>query len=518
MAKGSGKMKRFLLCVLRGLMNLIYAVMKLLTAPGDRVLFISRQSDTPGENFLLIAEEIRKRSPGTQLRFSCKKDKSGLYGFGHPLLMLDRMRLLAGSRVCVTESGTAEIGILKHRKELRVIQIWNTMAPFRRFAWQTVDAPGGIDFDTADGLRLHGGYDYIIVGSEFARDIFSEAMNTDKSRVLALGLPITDTLPKKDSEQAKFKLWRLHPSTCGKKTVLYAPTGRNGNAPCEEFVACFDYGDAAPVIKLHPGDCHTVINDRRAIVDTEMTIIEAISAADVIVTDYSGVCAEACLLDKPVYFYTPDRERFAGSVGLNIDPAELFPEITFDSAEKLTEAIKNGGNKDSVRKMREMLAGSCKGDSAKSIADLVLEALQTSDNKKASFKRSGLRDFAARCSYGVKYLGLKIDPKLILFESKATQTYDGAVKELYEKLLADKRYGSCRFAWAVTEPEEESIPGNGTVLAVKFGSSEHMQLHARARAIVSDAPVSERVKLRRQQDYILADNNAADRLRRAVIS
>lgn len=511
-------MKRFLLCVLRGLMNLVYAVMKLLTVPRDRVLFISRQSDNPGENFLLIAEEIRKRSPGTQLRFSCKRDRSGRYGFGNPFLMLDRMRLLAGSEVCITESGTAEIGILKHRKELCVIQIWNTMAPFRKFAWQTVDTPDGIDFETADGLRLHGGYDYIIVGSEFARDIFSEAMNTDKSRVLALGLPVTDALPGKDSEQAKFKLWRLHPATCGKKTVLYAPTARKGSVPCEELISHFDYSSAALVIKLHPGDFRTVMGDRRAAVDTEMTIGEAISAADVIVTDYSGVSAEASLLDKPVYFYTPDKEQYAGSAGLNIDPSEMFPEITFDSAECLVEAIKNDACRGQTEKIREMLAGSCKGDSAKSIADLALEALQEFEAEKAPAKSSGLRDIAARYSYAIKYLGSKIDPMLILFESKNTRSYDGAVRELYESVLEDKKFENCRFAWAVAEPDEESIPGNGTVLVVKFGSTEHLQLHARARVIISDAPMSERIVLRKQQDYVLADKNARERLRWAVLS
>ncbi len=510
-------MKKVLLCILRGLMNFIYSIMKLLTIPRDRVLFISRQSDTPSENLLLIAEDIRKRSPGTELRFSCKKDRRGHYGFRHPFLMLDRMRLLAGSRVCITESGTAELGILKHREGLRIIQIWHSMAPFKKFAWQTVDTPDGLDFDTADGLRLHGGYDYIIVGSEFAREMFSEAMNTDKSKILALGLPVTDMLIGGDSEKDRYKLWKLHPSTCGKKTVVYAPTLRGGSVPCEELVSCFDYSSASLVIKLHPRDSRTVISDRRVMVDTEMTINEIIRAADIIVTDYSGVAAEASLLDKPVYFYTPDMEKYAGSVGFNVDPSKLFPEITFDSAERLVEAINSDVcSSDSVHRIREMLAGSCKGNSAKSIADLAAEiSVQSNASAAVHSKSSGFRDFAARCSYTVKYLGAKIDPMLILFESKQTHSYAGDVKELYEAVLADKKYENCRFAWAVAEPEDETIAGT-TVLTVKYGSSEHLQLHARARVIVSDAPVSERVKLRPQQKYLIADGNTKEMLRRAI--
>ncbi len=513
-------MKKFAICILRGLMSFIYAIMKILAPPRDRVLFISRRADSASENFLLIAEEIRKRSPNTELRFSCKKDKSGRYGFSHPFLMLDRMRLLAGSKVCITESGTAEIGMLRHREELRIIQIWHSMAPFKKFGWQIVGDDKEIDPVVAEGLRLHSGYDYVIVGSEYVREMFSEALNTDRSRVLSLGLPVTDELLERDGEKDRYKLWKLHPSTCGKRIVVYAPTLRKDRAvPCEELISAFDFENSSLVVKLHPKDRKTKISDERVVVDTEMTIQEAIRAADIIVTDYSGVSAEASIMGKPVYFYTPDMEAYAGKGGMNIDPAELFPEITFDNPSELAAAInRNEDCSENSRKIREKLADACKGDSARSIAYLATETTiqNTAASPKTEEKSSKISNFLARCAYSAKYTGARIDPMLILFESKKTCAFDGAVRELYELVLADKKYENCRFAWAVSDPDETHIPGNPNVLVVKFGSSEHMQIHARAGAIVSDTPASDRLKVRAGQHYLIASGDTKELLRRLI--
>ncbi len=510
-------MKRFLFYLLRGFMNFIYAVMKLLSIPRDRILFISRHSDTANENFLLIAEEIKKRSPHTELRFSCKTDKVGGFGFHQPFLMLDRMRLLAGSRVCITDSETAEIGILRHRREMRIIQIWHSMAPFKKFGWQVVDTDEGVSRECADGLKLHEGYDHIIVGSEFAQGIFSEAMNTDIAKILPLGLPLTDSMLHSSGEAERMKLWRLHPSACGKKIVVYAPTIRKGSVPCSELVSSFDYESSALIIKLHPRDKDTAIFDERAVVDTEMTTQEAIRAADVIITDYSGVAAEASLLSKPVFFYVPDIEEYSGDCGLNIDPCILFSQLSYRSADALIAAISEDCDEKNAQPIREKLAGACRGDSAKSIANLAAEtSIQNTGHSAKSSKNSRLSDFIARCLYSVRYLGSKIDPMLILFESKQTRSFDGAVKELFLSLPGDKKFENCRFAWAVSDSDEIPFPDGVSVLVVSFGSSEHMQLHARAGIIISDAPVSPLVKLRSEQNYFIAGSGTKETLRRLI--
>ena len=114
------------------------------------------------------------------------------------------------------------------------------------------------------------------------------------------------------------------------------------------------------------------------------------------------------------------------------------------------------------------------------------------------------------------YMGARIDPMLILFESKQTRGCEGDVRALYEAILADKKYENCRFVWAVADPEESAVPESASLLVVKYGSSEHMQVHARARAIVSDAPVSPRVILRSEQHYFIADSETKEFLRRIV--
>ncbi len=368
-------MKNLIFILLKFGMKLIYALMKLFVPNQNKAVFLSRQSDLPSENFLLIADELRRRDPDIKCEFYCKLGlKSGM-GLSYIILMLRQMAALAGAKICITESYCIPISILKHKKRLKIIQIWHSMVAIKKFGWQTVDMPEGSPRALAEIMQMHNGYDWVICGSDYMRKFFAKATRTDISKVLALGLPEADRLMQTDgSQELRRSFANLHPDVSGKKIVLYLPTMRRDYPiDCQELVELFDYERFALIIKLHPLDSNTVISDERVILNPPMTTREALMVADVVISDYSGAAAEAAVMNIPVYFFVPDVAQYNRECGLNVNPLRIFPNVSFTSARNLVEAINSGrAAEQDAELIRELFCGGCDGHSTEKIVDLAL--------------------------------------------------------------------------------------------------------------------------------------------------
>lgn len=368
--------KNLIFILLKYVMKFIYFFMKLFTPIQDKAVFLSRQSDTPSENFRLISDELKRRAPNFKCEFYCKRGLKSEMGLSYILLMLKQMEALAGAKICFTESYCIPISILNHKSELKIIQIWHSMVAIKKFGWQTLDMPEGSNSDIAQIMQMHNGYDYITVGSEYMRKFFSEAMNTRLDKILPLGMPMADDIMTSDNGSAlRQSFTKKYADAFNKKIIAYLPTMRRDYAvDCEKFTENFDYENYALVVKLHPLDCHTVINDSRAIIDKDFTTEEIIRLADAVVSDYSGTAAEAALLNKPVYFFTPDIEKYGGQCGLNLNPLDVFPNVSFDNADELIDALRrNQAKSEDIMHVRKLLCGGCDGHSTEHIVDLALK-------------------------------------------------------------------------------------------------------------------------------------------------
>lgn len=354
-------------------LNLIYFFMKLFTRPVNKVVFLSRQSDEPNLNFVMIAEEIIRLSPDTQIYFSCKEAMKSDINLSYAFLVLRQMAAMASARTVITDSYSIPVSLLKHRKSLIVIQIWHALAAIKKFGWQTVGCTEGSSPAVAEAMRMHSGYTWVIIGSEKAVPIYSEAFRCSPDIILPIGLPRSDVIIKGDRDTAKAKLSEKYPQTDGKKIIVYVPTMRRAEAvDCKELIEAFDYESCSLIIKLHPLDRHTVIDDDRVIIDTFFPTDTALLFADAIITDYSATCCDAALLETPVYFYLPDLEQYKKQCGLNIDPTKTFPEVSFTDGRKCVEAISKEPDKTVILRMREELAGGCDGNGTNYVARLAL--------------------------------------------------------------------------------------------------------------------------------------------------
>ena len=369
-------MKKLIFLLLKYGMRFIYFFMKLLIPVCDKAVFLSRQSDKPSENFLLLRDELQRVSPSTKCEFYCRLGLKSEMGLSYALLMLRQMKALAGAKLCITESYCIPISILRHKKQLRVVQIWHSMVAVKKFGWQTVDRPEGTSSDIARIMDMHKGYDFIAVGSEYMRAFFAEAMHTPVEKVLSLGTPVADRLlaSADQYEALREQFDEEYPQAKGKKIAVWLPTMRRDYPiDCEGMIDGFDCEKYALIVKLHPLDRHTVITGDKAIVDKKFTTEEAIILADCVISDYSGAAAEAALLNKPVYFFVPDTERYAAECGINVNPLEVFPTVSFSDPKELDSAVMNEkASADDIALVKELLCGGCDGHSAENIIKLAL--------------------------------------------------------------------------------------------------------------------------------------------------
>ena len=183
-------MKKLIIRTGKIFLSILYGFLKLLPIK-NRLVFISMQSNNPSLDFELLKQEIELKEPEIELVFLCKKMESSLskksdyikYVYNMFEYTLEAMYYLATSKVCVTESYCVPISFLKHKKELKIIQIWHASGAVKKFGYQALDTEEGKSKEIAELMCMHKNYNYVIAPSEVTKNIFSEAFNIEKEKI-----------------------------------------------------------------------------------------------------------------------------------------------------------------------------------------------------------------------------------------------------------------------------------------------------------------------------------------------
>ena len=378
-------MKKRILCAMIAVARLglqgLYALMKLLPVK-NRACFFSRQASKPSLDFTLLQRQLGYIAPQMEIvtichRFQDRRD--GLVRFAAD--QLRSMYLLATSRVCVLDGYWPAVSLLRHRRELRVIQIWHSVGKIKRSGYQTLGMASGRDATLARALRMHRGYDYIISGGAAWEPYYCQAFDTTPDKLRHYGLPRLDwLLEQEDRRQA---LERTYPELKGRTVVLYAPTYRTYPiAPHEELTALFDADKYALICRFHPNQRFAQpLPEELRRYDGE-DIFSLLSGCDYLITDYSSLALEGAALQKKTMYYLFDRERYLRQNGLNIDPAEEMPDCSFERAEDLYAAIDSGRYPlEQLHRYQEKYLPEDLGHSTRNIAMLIAGVEQTQDDK-----------------------------------------------------------------------------------------------------------------------------------------
>lgn len=310
----------------------------------DVVLFVSRQSNEPTKDFLLVGKEFERR--GYEVVYLTRKlSKKTMVSY--LVHIAKELRQLARCRVCFLDRYDPVVSLLDFDCEPIVspaddatlhfefpckpivVQLWHAFGAFKRFGYQSVDTPEGHSSNTAQRFGIHRNYTWVVCTGEGCRIPYAEAFGYPVERVVALGRPEYETLGKLAASPES--------SSGCMPVVLFAPTLRKNDESPHPFRALYE-GGAWKRLEEHA----EVIWSFHPLEETGIApgdVNELLLDADYVVTDYSSIAYEAYLLSKGVLFYEPDIEEYRLSPGLNTDPTKTSPEITFIKQDQLINYI-----------------------------------------------------------------------------------------------------------------------------------------------------------------------------------
>ena len=122
---------RVAVCVLR-LINLLFLPFH----QKERVVMISRQSDTPTLDICLLSEEFEKHNiKFVILAKTLKKSLTGMISYGFHLLC--QMYYLATSKVVIVDGYCILVSILPKRNGQCVIQMWHALGAIKKLLKNT---------------------------------------------------------------------------------------------------------------------------------------------------------------------------------------------------------------------------------------------------------------------------------------------------------------------------------------------------------------------------------------------
>ena len=329
----------------------------------NKVAFISRQSETPSLDFKYLIHELRTSYPQYEIEIHCKMIPSGVVGkVLYVAEMFKQMEAMATSKVVVLDGYCILASMLKHKDELKIIQLWHALGAFKKFGRSILDAQGGKSSEVAEAFKMHNNYDLIAASGNKCVPHFAEAFGQPTEKFVPIGIPRVDFLTDKERDgELKERILRIYPELDnGKKTILYAPTFRDTDedraslkAQTDELVKSVNYSDFNLIVKHHVVDT----NREEVYTSSHMNVksgesftgMELMAVADFVVTDYSSIIYEALLKDLPVYIYCFDSDKYIDERGFYIDFWRDLPALysknakgicSFISEEKTADAEK----------------------------------------------------------------------------------------------------------------------------------------------------------------------------------
>lgn len=197
-------------------------------------------------------------------------------------------------------------------------------------------------------------WDGLLAQNDFSAETFRKCFGYD-GEMLKYGYPRNDVLIKKNGRKYIEYLKRKHGIPLGKKVLLYAPTWRDDrykNNGKYEFCTELDYALMEKVLGQHfvlLVKAHYLVgmNEelRRHKEFVRMCrpsddIAELYLMADALITDYSSVMFDYCVLKKPMFFYAYDLESYRDSLrGFYFDFVMEAPGPITRTTEELVESI-----------------------------------------------------------------------------------------------------------------------------------------------------------------------------------
>lgn len=334
-------------------LKVVYFFMKLLPTR-NKITMISRQSNSTPLDFKLLEEEIKTDGTYKTVILAHKLQPGLKNKVKYIFHMFRQMYHIATSKVVILDSYCIVVSLLKHKKNLVVIQMWHAMGALKKFGLSVIETDTSTSAlgkkmtpeekkKLANTMKMHKGYDFIFASSKVCLPYFAEAFGYPLSSMVVMPLPVVDILNSKKYKNSKYKeIIKKYPILEGKKNIVYVPTFRKEEKEekIQELIDSIDYKKYNLIIKPHPLT-KLSNHDSRVIWDTLFNSRDMLMIADYIISDYSAIVYEASLLNKPLYFYTYDYDEYVETRNFYTDFRKELPGLISDDSKKIVEAIED---------------------------------------------------------------------------------------------------------------------------------------------------------------------------------
>ena len=363
--------------------KILYSFFKLFPTQ-NKITMISRQSNNETLDFKLLREEIEKENSELyktqqdkvsmsivadrkkesnnleennkknikpkkiKVKILCHKLEGGINAkftekMRYGIHMLSQMYNIATSKVVILDSYCILISILKHKKKLKVIQMWHSMGTMKKFGYQILNMEEGAKKEVATLMKMHKNYDYVFASSMAYAKQLAEGFGCTLDKIRIFSLPRVDLLTSEEYKKMIVeKIEEKYPVTAKKKNILYCPTFRKDEKRLKEeiykMIKEVDFNKYNLIIKLHPLS-RIEINSQEVIFDKEFSSMDMLFIADYVISDYSCIIYEASILKIPLFFLAFDLQEYINKRGLTIDYKKELPGIVSKDAKKIIEAI-----------------------------------------------------------------------------------------------------------------------------------------------------------------------------------
>lgn len=328
--------------------QLLYKTFSLLPIKKNHISILSDSRKTLSDNFKFVYDELQRQKKYDYyflLKPSVKKRKRYIE-------IIQLAYNIARSKVILIDDFYPMIYPLKIRKGADLIQIWHAVGAFKTFGFSRVGKPGGPKPDSL----AHRNYTKAIVSSKYVAPFYAEGFGISEDKVIATGVPRTDIFFDEDYKRKKVQeVYNKYPKLVGKRVALYAPTFRgNGQSsakfPKEQLDLDRIYEGLGEqdifIIKMHPFVKKKIqipaeYQDKIIDLTKYPSVNNLLFVTDVLITDYSSVCFEYALLNKPMIFYCFDLEEYISARDFYVPYEEFTPGEIVRDTDQMMRVLQN---------------------------------------------------------------------------------------------------------------------------------------------------------------------------------
>ena len=303
----------------------------------NRISFIIDSNESFKGNLDYIKKEFERRGDYEFCFFY--KDK----------LSFSNFKNLSTSKFIFLNDNFFPMAFMNFKHDNIIVQLWHAPGASKKFG-------GSVEIENRPVLKkISDNTDFLITTSQNIAPYYSEAFQMPMDKIKPLGLPRMDYyFQSHDIDRLKSDFCNKYGIGSEKKIILYAPTFRQNSKYNNvfEFLNLEKFNEVLGeeyviVLRLHPkirrfysedissDSFYVDVSDFKN--EQELMLI-----SDMLITDYSSIMIEYCILNKPVVFFTYDLDSYlADERGFYYDFKSTVPGPIVYNCDELIDVIRD---------------------------------------------------------------------------------------------------------------------------------------------------------------------------------